>query len=67
MTRALKGKRLLNLQQAGEHYIDGYRRGIFAGEFSARQKIINELLNDSIITTQFTTDQIKNIVEAIEK
>jgi len=67
MAKALKGKRLLNLQQAGEHYIDGYRRGMFAGEFSARQKIINELLNDSTITTQFTTNQVKQIIEAIEK
>lgn len=67
MPKALKGKRLLNLQQAGEHYIDGYRRGLFAGEFSARQRIIHELLQDSIMSTQFTTNQLQIIIERIEK
>jgi len=67
MPKAYKGKRLLNLQEAGEHYVDGYRRGIAHGEFATRQEIVNELLQDSVLTTQFTTNQLQTIIERIEK
>jgi len=67
MARAFKGKRLLNLQEAGEHYVDGYRRGIAHGEFSTRQVIVEELLHDSVLSTQFTTKQLQTIIERIEK
>ena len=67
MPKALKGKRLLNLPEAAEHYKDAYNRGMSHGKLIARKDIVIELLTDSIMTTQFSVKQLQTIIERIEK
>lgn len=65
--RKLIGKRLLTLGEAAEHYGRAYFRGFNQGDVKARQRIVEELLNDPILTTQLTTDQLQLIIERVEK
>ena len=65
--KKLIGKRLLTLGEAAEHYGKAYFRGFREGDRQARQRIVEELLNDSILTTQIDTDTLQLIIERVQK